>query len=110
MAHPRGDMRGRWRQHAGEHGMIFALFLVCTNVHYKGVHTMKRILLTLLCLGVLGTVTGCYVDPAPYGVSSVDIGVGAYQEEVPYWSTYPEWRYRYGDRWYYRHYPYEWWR
>ena len=28
---------------------------------------MKRLLLTLLCLGVLGTVTGCYVDPRAVG-------------------------------------------
>ena len=32
----------------------------------------KQILLTLLCLGVLSTVTGCYIDPGPppYGERS----------------------------------------
>jgi len=74
---------------------------------------MKRLLLTLLCLGVLATVTGCYVDPALSGGTSFEVGVGAYQEEVPYWSAYPEWRYRYWDGWhhhYYPYYPYERWR
>jgi hypothetical protein len=42
---------------------------------------MKRLLFALLYLGVLGTVTGCYVDPVLSGSSSVDVGVGAYVEE-----------------------------
>jgi len=45
---------------------------------------MKRIVLTLLCLGVLGTATGCALGPPAYGVSSPErYGVGAYQGE-PY--------------------------
>jgi hypothetical protein len=43
---------------------------------------MKRILLTILCLGVLGT-TGCYYDPALSGPVSVDVGVGATTVEQP---------------------------
>jgi len=42
---------------------------------------VTRLLLILLCLGVLSTVTGCYVEPTSYGTSSY--GVGAYQAE-PY--------------------------
>ena len=41
---------------------------------------MKRILLTLLCLGVLGTAAGCAVGSSASGVSSPGrYGVGAYQ-------------------------------
>ena len=44
---------------------------------------MKRILLTLLCLGVLGTITGCAVGSSASGVSSPErYGVGAYQREL----------------------------
>ena len=28
---------------------------------------VTRILLILLCMGILHTVNGCYVDPSPYG-------------------------------------------
>ena len=31
---------------------------------------VTRLLLILLCLGVLSTVTGCYVEPTSYGTSS----------------------------------------
>ena len=62
---------------------------------------MKRILLTLLCLGILST-AGCYVDPA-YGPASVEIGVGAYTTE-PYYHYHDGYRHweswRGGDRWY----------
>jgi hypothetical protein len=45
---------------------------------------MVSILVLLLCFGVLGTVNGCYVDPAPYGVASDGrSGMGTYQGE-PY--------------------------
>lgn len=47
---------------------------------------VKHIMLIILCLGVLSTVTGCYVEPSPYGTSSSGVygsGVGAYQGE-PY--------------------------
>ena len=31
---------------------------------------VTRLMLILLCLGVLSTVTGCYVEPTAYGTSS----------------------------------------
>jgi hypothetical protein len=31
---------------------------------------VTRLLLLFLCLGVLSTVTGCYVEPTAYGTSS----------------------------------------
>ena len=31
---------------------------------------VTRLLLIVLCLGVLSTVTGCYVEPTAYGTSS----------------------------------------
>ena len=31
---------------------------------------VTRLLLIFLCLGVLSTVTGCYVEPTSYGISS----------------------------------------
>jgi len=38
------------------------------NMTTRGVSTMvARILLTLLCLGILSTVNGCYIEPYPYG-------------------------------------------
>jgi hypothetical protein len=39
---------------------------------------VTRLLLIFLCLGILSAVTGCYVEPTPYGTS---YGVGAYQGE-----------------------------
>ena len=39
---------------------------------------VTRLMVIFLCLGILSTVTGCYVEPTPYGTSS---GVGAYQGE-----------------------------
>ena len=50
---------------------------------------MKRLFFTLLCFGVLGTATGCYVDPTLSGSSSVGVGVGAYVEEPVYRDYYP---------------------
>ena len=46
---------------------------------------MKRILFTLLCLGIFGTVTGCSVDPALSRPASVE-GVRTYAPD-PYRST-----------------------
>jgi len=66
---------------------------------------MKRLLLTLLCLGMLGTVTGCYYDPALTGPASVEVGVGAYTEEPSYWTYYPRRYYWYDDWRYRRPYP-----
>ena len=37
-----------------------------------------RLMMIILCLGILSTVTGCYVEPTPYDTS---YGVGAYQGE-----------------------------
>lgn len=73
---------------------------------------MKRILFTLLCLGVLGTFAGCYVDPALYGPASVEIGVGAYVEEPYYWDYAPRRYYWDGYRRPprgYRSYPHYYW-
>ena len=39
---------------------------------------VTRPMVIFLCLGVLSTVTGCDVEPTPYGTSS---GIGAYQGE-----------------------------
>ena len=76
---------------------------------------MKRLLFTLLCLSVLGTATGCYIDPALSGSTSVEVGVGTYAYETPYWREYPrrrydswddDWRYRRWERAPYRPYRY----
>jgi hypothetical protein len=70
---------------------------------------MTHLLFTLLCRAVLSAVTGCYVDPALSGSSSVEVGVGAYVEEPYYWGYYPR-RYYWYDDWRYRRpyppYPY----
>ena len=50
---------------------------------------MKRLLFILLCLGIVGTYAGCYLDPASGMSTSVGVSVGAYEEDVPYWSAYP---------------------
>ena len=36
---------------------------------------VTRLLLIVLCLGVLSTVTGCYVEPTSYGTSASGGGV-----------------------------------
>ena len=66
---------------------------------------MKRLFFTLLCLAVLGTATGCYVDPVLSGSSSVEVGVGAYVEEPVYRDYYPRRYYWYDDGRYRRPYP-----
>ncbi len=66
---------------------------------------MKRLFFTLLCLGVLGTATGCYVDPILSRSSSVEVGVGAYVEEPAYRDYYPRRYYWYDDWRYRRPYP-----
>ena len=35
---------------------------------------VTRLLLIFLCLGILSTVTGCYVEPTAYGTSSAGEG------------------------------------
>jgi hypothetical protein len=45
----------------------------------------KSVLLGLLCCGLLSTLCGCYIDPALSGSYSVDVGVGTYYEEDPYY-------------------------
>jgi hypothetical protein len=69
---------------------------------------VTHILLTLLCVGLLSTATGCYVDPALSGSYSVDVGVGTYYEADPsYRRPYPYRRYYWDDDWRYRRpYPY----
>jgi|GraSoiStandDraft_45_1057281.scaffolds.fasta_scaffold1528547_1 hypothetical protein len=66
---------------------------------------MKRLLFTLLCLGMLGT-SGCYVDPGSVS-TSVDVGIGAYSYTPLYYphrdGWYHDWPYH---RWPYRPYPY----
>ena len=62
---------------------------------------MKRLLLALLCLGMLNT-AGRYYDPA-YGPPSVSVGVGAYTVEHNYWYYYPRRDNWYDDR------PHRWW-
>ena len=60
----------------------------------------QRIMLICLCLGVLSTVTGCYVEPSPYGTSSSGVygyGVGAYQGES-YRDDEGQWRRRERDQ------------
>jgi|SwirhirootsSR2_FD_contig_61_3768004_length_452_multi_2_in_0_out_0_1 hypothetical protein len=41
---------------------------------------MKRILMILLCWGVLSTMTGCYISPYPYpsygGYVGTDVSIG----------------------------------
>jgi hypothetical protein len=66
---------------------------------------MKRLLFTVLCLGMLSTVTGCYIDPALSGSSAVTVGVGAYVEEPSYWAYSPRRYYWYDDWRYQRPYP-----
>ena len=67
------------------------------NMTTKGALTMvARILLILLCLGILSTVNGCYVEPYPYG----------YYAPRPYIYAYPRsYVYVYPRRYYY-YYPY----
>ena len=58
---------------------------------------VARILLILLCLGILGTVNGCYVAPYPYG----------YYAPRPYVYAYPRaYVYAYPPRYYGPYYPY----
>ena len=47
---------------------------------------MKRLLCTLLCLSIFGTVTGCSVDAARSRPASGDSGVRTYAPD-PYTST-----------------------
>jgi len=55
---------------------------------------ITRIMLIFLCLGILSTVSGCYVEPYPYG----------YYAPRPYTYVYPR---SYGYAYPYRYYaPY----
>jgi hypothetical protein len=65
----------------------------------KGASTMAaRILLIFLCLGILSTLSGCYIEPYPY----------TYYAPRPYIYAYPRsYIYVYPHRYYgYYHYPY----
>ena len=69
------------------------------NMTPKGASTMvARILLILLCLGILSTLSGCYIEPYPY----------AYYAPRPYVYAYPRsYIYVYPHRYYgYYYYPY----
>ena|SRR6266446_4782666 len=63
-----------------------------TSMIMRGVQTMViRILLILLCLGILSTVNGCYVESYPYG----------YYAPRPYVHAYPQsYVYEYPRRYY----------
>ena len=45
---------------------------------------VTRLMLIFLCLGVLSTVTGCYVEPTAYGTSSS--GGGRHDEMYKPWN------------------------
>ena len=51
---------------------------------------VARILLTLLCLGILSTLNGCYIAPYPYGYCVPRPYVYAYPPRyyVPYYYPY----------------------
>ena len=53
---------------------------------------VARILLILLCLGVLSTINGCYVEPYPYTYYAPRPYVYAYPRAYVY--TYPHRYYR----------------
>jgi len=67
------------------------------NITTKGAATMvARILLVLLCLGILSTVNGCYIEPYPYTYYAPRPYVYAYPRSYVY--AYP---YRYYGPYYY---------
>jgi hypothetical protein len=55
---------------------------------------VTQILLTVLSVGILGTMTGCYVDPYPYYSGAY------YMEEQPFYGVRRGWR---GHRHWYEH-------
>jgi hypothetical protein len=73
--------------------MVYCL----NNMTTKGASTMVvRILLILLCLGILSTLGGCYIEPYPYGYYAPRPYVYAYPRSYIY--VYP---YRYHGYYYY---------
>jgi len=52
---------------------------------------VTRILLILLCLGILSTVSGCYIEPYPYGYYAPRPYVYTYSRYYGY--GYPYWYY-----------------
>ena len=65
----------------GRRGMVYFLISMIT----RGVRTMViRIWLILLCLGILSTVNGCYVEPYPYGYYAPRPYVYAYPQSYVY--------------------------
>ena len=72
---------------------LFPLHLA-TWLCARSLNVVIRLLLIFLCLSVLSTVTGCYVEPTSYGTSSS--GGGTHDETRPYrkpWgdATYHPW-------------------
>jgi hypothetical protein len=69
---------------------------------------MKRMLLILLCSGVLGIMSGCYVAPYPYypGYGSADVSIAVGRSWRGHHHHHGDYRgYRYGGysrypRWY----------
>ncbi len=53
---------------------------------------VARVLLILLCLGVLSTINGCYIEPYPYTYYTPRPYVYAYPQAYVY--TYPHRYYR----------------
>ena len=83
-----------WRQMAIRRRSV-VYFL--NNITTKGASTMiARIMLILLCLGILSTVNGCYIEPYPYGYYAPRPYVYAYPRAYVY--AYP---YRYYRPYYY---------
>jgi hypothetical protein len=66
---------------------------------------MRRILLILLCLGVLSTLGGCYTTPYPY-YGGTYVGVGTSFYYGPRWKGYHHHHHRYKSH-RHRHHPYK---
>ena len=49
---------------------------------------VRRMIVILLCLGTLSTLTGCYVDPYPYGYYAPRPYVYAYPRSYVYAHPY----------------------
>jgi len=72
---PRAGHTAARRAHAG---LVVMAPLASRDCHILARQTACSFISITIVLGVLSTVTGCYVEPTPYGTSS---GIGAYQGE-----------------------------